>query len=72
MREPLSILLIVAGILLFGTGLVLYSGVQIPLPGNLPGDLSFEGENYAVYVPITTMILISLVLTLIMNLFFGG
>ncbi len=37
--------------------------------GRLPGDILIRRENLTVFVPITTMIVISLVLTLIFNLF---
>ena len=36
--------------------------------GRLPGDIRVEKENFRFYFPITTMILISLVLTLIINI----
>ena len=36
--------------------------------GNLPGDIRIEGENSRVFIPITSMILISVVLTVIINL----
>jgi hypothetical protein len=35
--------------------------------GRLPGDIRVEKENYRFYFPITTMILISLLVTLIVN-----
>lgn len=37
--------------------------------GRLPGDILIRRENFTVFVPITTMIVISVVLTLIFNLF---
>ncbi len=37
--------------------------------GNLPGDIRIEGENSRVYIPITSMILISVVLTVVVNVF---
>lgn len=37
--------------------------------GRLPGDLRFEGERTRVYVPLVSMLLLSLVLTLLLNLF---
>ncbi len=37
--------------------------------GRLPGDIRFESDNTRVFLPITSMILISLVLTLLFNLF---
>jgi hypothetical protein len=36
--------------------------------GNLPGDIRIEGENSRVFIPITSMIVVSIVLTLIVNL----
>jgi len=37
--------------------------------GRLPGDIRFESGNSRVFIPITSMIVLSLVLTLIFNLF---
>jgi hypothetical protein len=36
--------------------------------GNLPGDIRIEGENSRVFVPLTSMILVSVVGTVILNL----
>jgi hypothetical protein len=36
--------------------------------GRLPGDIRIEKENFKFYFPITTMLLISLLLTIIVNL----
>lgn len=36
--------------------------------GHLPGDINIEGENSRVFIPITSMIIISVVLTVIVNL----
>lgn len=42
--------------------------------GNLPGDIRHEGERSSFYFPITSMILISVVASILLNLFFrrGG
>ena len=37
--------------------------------GRLPGDLRFESGNTRVFIPLTSMILLSVVVTLIVNLF---
>ncbi|RJX27969.1 MAG: DUF2905 domain-containing protein [Dethiobacter sp.] len=37
--------------------------------GRLPGDILIKRENLTIYFPITTMIIISLILTLIFSLF---
>lgn len=37
--------------------------------GKLPGDIRIEGENSRVFIPFTSMIIISLVLSILLNLF---
>lgn len=65
--------LLAAGILLALLGAwILLSGRFPSLPswlGRLPGDLSFERKNVRIYLPITTSLLLSLVLTLLFWLF---
>jgi uncharacterized protein HemY len=36
--------------------------------GNLPGDIRIEGDNTRVFIPITSMIIVSVVLTLVVNI----
>ena len=38
--------------------------------GHLPGDIRIERENGVFYFPITSMLIVSIVLTLLLNLFF--
>lgn len=63
-------LLITIGLLLTITGLLwhFFPGLFSAL-GRLPGDLRFESERVRVYFPIVTMIIISVVITVILNLF---
>jgi hypothetical protein len=61
-------LLIFAGVMLVAIGLVVLAGQRFGL-GRLPGDIVIERENFTLYLPITTSILVSLVLTLIFWLF---
>ena len=50
-------------------GLFLLLGRIPGLPlGHLPGDFSWESENVTVFFPIGTMLLISIVLTILVNL----
>jgi H+/Cl- antiporter ClcA len=63
--------LVVAGIVLVVIGLaVTWAPWLVSWFGRLPGDIRIEGENGRIYVPITSMIVVSLVLTLVVNLFF--
>jgi hypothetical protein len=59
-------ILIVIGIVIAGVGLVLVVAGKIPLLGKLPGDFLFRGKNISFYFPLTTSILISVILTLIL------
>ena len=65
----LAKILVVAGIVLVVAGLLVGVGDRLGL-GRLPGDLRFGSDNVRVYVPVTTMILVSVVLTIVVNLFF--
>jgi len=63
--------LIIIGILLVLVGLLWPWLSQLPL-GRLPGDIVIEKPGFRFYFPITTMILLSLVLSLIFWLFGGS
>lgn len=41
-----------------------------PFWGQLPGDIRFEGRRFTFYAPITTCLLLSVLLTLLLNVFF--
>ncbi len=60
-------ILIIIGILLVVAGLIVYfAGDRLGWIGHLPGDIRIEKENMRLYFPITTMIIISAVLSLIL------
>jgi len=64
-------ILIYSGIALFLLGLVLsYAPGLSGWFGKLPGDIRIQDENRYVFIPITSMIVVSIVLTLLINLFF--
>ncbi|MBM3124422.1 MAG: DUF2905 domain-containing protein [Chloroflexi bacterium] len=67
--ETLARYLMIGGIilLLVGGGLYLASKFGIPL-GRLPGDIRIEGEHGGFYFPLTTSIVVSVVLTILLNL----
>ncbi len=62
-------LLVIIGLLVAITGAVLWSGVGAGWLGRLPGDIRIERGNSALYFPIVTCIVISIVLTVIMSFF---
>ncbi len=68
------LLLIIGLVLVFCGGLILLAARYFPWLGNLPGDIRVEGENYSIFFPLATMILISILGTIILNIvirFFG-
>jgi hypothetical protein len=67
MRE-LGPWLIGAGLVLAIVGVLAWAGA-LSWFGRLPGDLRFGDEHTRVYIPITSMIIVSLVLTLLLSLF---
>ena len=64
----MGLLIIGAGLTLAVVGLVVHFG-GLSWFGRLPGDIRYQGENTRVFVPITSMILASVVLTVLVNLF---
>ncbi len=60
--------LIIAGILILVIGLFWSWLVKLPL-GRLPGDIVISRPNMKIYIPITTMILISLVISILLRIF---
>jgi hypothetical protein len=68
MLVDLGRMLLIMGGLLLVIGLVLTLAGRIPGLGNLPGDIAIERDNFRLYAPIGTMIVVSLVLTLILNI----
>lgn len=60
-------ILVFIGILIVVAGLIIWLlGDKLRFLGRLPGDIRIERENYSIYIPVTTMILVSVVLTLIL------
>lgn len=63
-------LLIILGGFIVIVGLALAFLPRIPFLGRLPGDIAIDRGNVHFYFPIVTCLLLSVVLTLILNLFF--
>ena len=69
MFGALGKMLILVGVLIIVIGLLLLVGERIPWIGKLPGDIIIKRERFSFYFPITTCILISIILTLLFTLF---
>lgn len=62
-------LLVLLGVFIVLMGLLLMAGDKIPWIGKLPGDILVKKEKFTFYFPLTTSILISIILTLLFTLF---
>ena len=67
MNRLVGLVIIIGGLCLVFAGLLIYSG-WLSWFGRLPGDVRYEGEHVQVYVPIVSMLLLSLVLSLLFYL----
>jgi DUF2905 family protein len=67
MNRWVGTLVIVGGACLMLVGLLIYSG-GLNWFGRLPGDIRYESERVQVYVPIVSMLIVSLALSLIFYL----
>ena len=69
MSEIGRFLIIVGGLVVL-VGLVLVLVPRMPWLGQLPGDIVIRRDNFTFHFPIVTSIVVSVVLTLLLNLFF--
>ncbi len=61
--------IIFIGIAIIIIGIIIYFvGNKFQWFGNLPGDIKIEKENFRFYFPITTMVIISVVLSLLVHM----
>jgi hypothetical protein len=58
--------LVFLGVAIAGVGLLMMLGLPI---GRLPGDIAVKRDNFSFYFPITTSIILSIILTLILSFF---
>ncbi len=69
--NSLGRIVLVIGIVLAVLGGLLMLLARIPLfsnLGSLPGDIRIEGQGFSCFIPIVSMILISVVLTIVLNI----
>ncbi len=67
--DSLARMLILFGLVVAAIGgLLLFIG-KIPFIGKLPGDIYIQRKNFSFYFPLTTSILLSILLTILLSLF---
>ena len=63
-------MLIAAGLLLAALGVCLIAAGKLNIPfGKLPGDITYQKKNLTVFAPFGTILVVSVILTLILNIF---
>jgi hypothetical protein len=62
------LLIIIGLVIAFAGGIILIAVRFFPWLGNLPGDINIEGKNFNIYFPLATMILISILGTILLNI----
>ena len=63
-------MLIAAGLLLAALGVCLIAAGKLNIPfGKLPGDIPYQKKNLTVFAPFGTILVVSVILTLILNIF---
>ena len=67
--QGLGKLLVISGILLVVVGLAFMFGDRVPYIGRLPGDILIRKERVSFYFPITTSIIVSIILTILFSIF---
>jgi len=60
--------LVVLGVVLVVVGLVIVAGPRIPILGHLPGDIVIQRENVTIFIPLGTMLVISVVVSVVLAL----
>jgi hypothetical protein len=69
--ENIARYLIIGGIVLILLGGAIYFAAKLGIPfGRLPGDIRIEGEKGSFYFPVVTSLLVSIILTVVLNLIF--
>jgi hypothetical protein len=69
--EGIGRLLLLGGVILAVLGVVLILAPNLPFIGRLPGDIRIETDSVRVYLPFGTMLVVSLILTIVLNLVGG-
>jgi hypothetical protein len=70
--EAVGRILLILGGITAGLGLLILLAARLPFLGNLPGTIRLEGEQVTLIVPLGLMIIVSVVLTVVLNVIFRG
>ena len=66
--EPFGRILIVVGLVIATVGAVMVFGSRVPILGHLPGDITIKGDNVTIYLPLGTMLVVSVIASVVLSL----
>lgn len=61
--------IVILGLILILVGGILAFSPKVPFLGKLPGDIFIKKDGFSFYFPLATSIIISILLTIILNFF---
>jgi hypothetical protein len=67
MQRQIGLMVVFAGAILIGLGILIYSGA-LRWFGKLPGDIRYQSDHVQFYAPIASMLIVSLMLSLLFYL----
>ena len=67
-NQGLGWAIVALGIVITVVGLVIALGDRIPILGHLPGDIVIQRENVTIFIPLGTMLLVSVVVSVVLAL----
>jgi Protein of unknown function (DUF2905) len=70
--EPIGRALVVIGLFIAALGAVMLLTPRVPWLGRLPGDIVIHRDDLTIYIPITTMLIVSVVLSVLLSLIGRG
>ncbi len=60
--------LIIGGLVMAVTGVTIWLLGRLPFFGNLPGDIRIQQGNVSCFVPIVSMVILSIIATIVLNI----
>jgi ribose/xylose/arabinose/galactoside ABC-type transport system permease subunit len=69
-RSQIGLMLVTLGILLVAGGLAVMYLDKLSWLGRLPGDINLHGKGWSFHFPLVTGLILSIILTILLNLFF--
>jgi hypothetical protein len=67
--QPIGRFLILLGVAIAAVGLIMLLLDRFGIPGRLPGDFVFRGKQWSIWIPVASSLILSVVLTILLNLF---